>query len=466
VGRRFRSLRPARVSPPSRRRRSPSRPERKTPNSELGHSGASAYRLTLPLAAFTCALAPAYTVGWHIGFYPNLLEIGILLTVVVFAWESYRKAAHPALRQWGKEIVARVWGREVFGARIFTVATVLLVIAGAVSVIVAPDRRAALGLYRAYFIEPVLFFVVLINVVRTSRQAFLVVAGLGLGGIVLALLNVATVLDTLRRHGVDTAQDAPVAVYQTSNAVALFLVPIIAVAGSVLLYSTSNLQRRLAALFIAVAGTGVVLSFSRGGYVALLAVAIGLALSHKRRWWLLGGLAVLVAVAIRVPIIASRLGHELSTTDPRNTLAGRIHLWQATLQMMREHLVFGTGLAGYAHFMSPWPNGLVQVIYPHNLILNFWVATGVLGLLAFVVLLIQGFRITWRGWRRGEVGWRPFELGVLLALVSMVVHGAVDVPYFKNDLSFEFWVLLGIAWVGSMAPTLRPPKGEGNLRRK
>jgi putative inorganic carbon (HCO3(-)) transporter len=393
-----------------------------------------------------CALAPAYTVGWHIGFYPNLLEGGILLTVAAFAWESYRQRRMPTL---------------LFGARIFTVATALLVIAGAISVIVAPDRRSALGLYRAYFIEPVLFFVVLINVVRTSRQGFLVVAGLGLGGIVLALLNIATVLDALRRHGIDTAQDAPVAVYQTSNAVALFLVPIIAVAGSVLLYSTSNLQRRLAALFVAVAGIGVMLSFSRGGYVALLAVAIGLALSHKRRWWLLGVLAVLVVVAIRVPIIASRLGHELSTTDPRNTLAGRIHLWQATLQMMREHLVFGTGLSGYAHFMSPWPSGLSQVIYPHNLILNFWVSTGVLGLLAFVVLLIQGFRITWRGWRRGEADWRPVELGVLLALVSMVVHGLVDVPYFKNDLSFEFWVLLGVAWVGTMAANLPSPRGGG-----
>jgi O-antigen polymerase len=278
---------------------------------------------------------------------------------------------------------------------------------------------------------------------------------------VLALLNIATVLDALRHHGFDTAQDAPVAVYQTSNAIALFLVPIIAVAGSLLLYSTSNRQRRLATLFVAVAGIGVILSFSRGGYLALFAVAVGLALSHKRRWWLLGGLAVLVVVATRVPIIASRLAHELSTTDPRNTLAGRIHLWQVTLQMMREHVVFGTGLAGYAHFMSPWPNGLVQVIYPHNLILNFWVATGLLGLLAFAVLLIQGFRITWHGWRRGEVDWRPFELGVLLALVSMVVHGAVDVPYFKNDLSFEFWVLLAVAWVGSMALTRPSSKGGG-----
>jgi hypothetical protein len=44
--------------------------------------------------------------------------------------------------------------------------------------------------------------------------------------------------------------------------------------------------------------------------------------------------------------------------------------------------------------------------------------------------------------------WRHIELGVFLALVAVVVHGLVDVPYFKNDLSFEFWVLLGLAWAG------------------
>jgi hypothetical protein len=63
--------------------------------------------------------------------------------------------------------------------------------------------------------------------------------------------------------------------------------------------------------------------------------------------------------------------------------------------------------------------------------------------------------LTWRGWRSGEVDWRPFELGVLLALVSMAVHGLVDVPYFKNDLSFEFWVLLAIAWAGITASRSR-----------
>ena len=44
--------------------------------------------------------------------------------------------------------------------------------------------------------------------------------------------------------------------------------------------------------------------------------------------------------------------------------------------------------------------------------------------------------------------WQPLHLGVLLALGGIVIHGLVDVPYFKNDLSVEFWVLLGLSWAG------------------
>ena len=42
--------------------------------------------------------------------------------------------------------------------------------------------------------------------------------------------------------------------------------------------------------------------------------------------------------------------------------------------------------------------------------------------------------------------WRPYDLGVILALVAMLVHGIVDVPFFKNELSLEFGALLGILW--------------------
>jgi O-antigen ligase len=170
---------------------------------------------------------------------------------------------------------------------------------------------------------------------------------------------------------------------------------------------------------------------------------------------------VVIAVAFsRIPAVASRIGHQLNPTDPNNSLDQRVRLWKATLRMLQDHPLFGTGLSGFSRTINPYRNvsGYTdQLIYPHNILLNFWTETGLLGLAAFVWILVQAARLAWRGWRAGSPAWRPLQLGVLLALVGMVIHGLVDVPYWKNDLSLEFWVLLGLSWAGHQWGVVEQP---------
>jgi putative inorganic carbon (HCO3(-)) transporter len=162
-------------------------------------------------------------------------------------------------------------------------------------------------------------------------------------------------------------------------------------------------------------------------------------------------LAVIAVAFSRIPAVASRIGHQLNPTDPNNSLDQRVRLWKSTLRMLQDHPIFGTGLSGFSRTIDAYRgvSGYTdQLIYPHNILLNFWTETGLLGLAAFAWIFVQAARLTWRGWRAGTAAWRPLQLGVLLALVGIVVHGLVDVPYFKNDLSLEFWVLLGLSWAG------------------
>ena len=57
--------------------------------------------------------------------------------------------------------------------------------------------------------------------------------------------------------------------------------------------------------------------------------------------------------------------------------------------------------------------------------------------------------LAWRGWRSAGDGWRALQLGILLALVAVVVHGLLDVPYFKNDLALELWAMLALVVAGA-----------------
>jgi O-antigen ligase len=353
--------------------------------------------------------------------------VAILATIAVFALETVQ------LR------VPVEWRGPL------TAPAILFVLAGAISVLAAADHRAALGLYRAYFLEPAAFFLIVAAVASTARRAGLILLGFTAGGAVVAVSNAAVVLDAVRHHVLDLMVTPPVAIYQTANAVALYLIPLIAMAASILVHGRGRPERWVSGLFLAVALPACLLSFSRGGYLALAAVGLGIAISH--RWVkVLVPAAIVAALAVsQVPLIRQRIAYELHPL-PGNTLDFRIRIWGQTLRMLSHHLLFGIGLGNYETAMGPYWQDLPHVIYPHNIVLNFWAVTGLLGLAAFAWLAIRAFIMGWRGWRKHPAEWRPYDLGVMLVLVAMAVHGLVDVPFFKNDLSLEFWALLGILW--------------------
>ena len=84
-------------------------------------------------------------------------------------------------------------------------------------------------------------------------------------------------LEAIRHHALNLAGAPPVAIYQTPNAVALFLVPLIAVASAIVIYSPHVRDRWAAVAFLVIALPATLLTFSRGGYVALLVIGLLLA---------------------------------------------------------------------------------------------------------------------------------------------------------------------------------------------
>jgi hypothetical protein len=76
------------------------------------------------------------------------------------------------------------------------------------------------------------------------------------------------------------------------------------------------------------------------------------------------------------------------------------------------------------------------------MVLNVWTELGLAGFAACAGLLT----IVLAALRRAHAdGWRDTAaVAVLLAFGGMLVHGLVDVPYFKNDLSALTWLLLAL----------------------
>jgi len=151
--------------------------------------------------------------------------------------------------------------------------------------------------------------------------------------------------------------------------------------------------------------------------------------------------------------------------------------WSETWQMLTsspKHFIFGAGLGSYQTAIAPFHKSGIYVrnndpefdkwvaisleyqqkvwqpleiyLYPHNIFLNFWTELGFAGVLLFLWIilrfLILDFRLLILDCR-----YKNIALGLMGAMTVIIIHGLVDVPYFKNDLAIIFWMLIGIMGV-------------------
>jgi putative inorganic carbon (HCO3(-)) transporter len=379
---------------------------------------ASLLRYSRWMLIVTIGALPLYVVRWHYGPLPTtLLETLILITFGLYVVARWRDGGlrHPLRTPYDIPIL-------------------LLIVAASISVFPPPDHRAALGLYRAFFIEPVLIFYIAVDLLRGEQYLRRAVVSFAIGSSLFAVLNLVAFAHALINHTVHVG-GAPNALYGDANYVAMYMEPPVAFAMALVLFDRTPRWRWLGAAWLSITGLALLLTLSKGAYLALVLLGVVVIL-RLRRWMLplLIGLVGLAFLVSRIPLVAQRI----STSE--NSLVGRFQIYGATIRLMQDHPIFGYGIGGFDYIYrrkTPQP-------YPHDIWLTFWVELGLVGLIAFAIIF---FGLLWRGWRalpKTEGFYRVVLWGVLGALVLWGIHGLADTPYWKNDMAVEFWVLAAI----------------------
>jgi O-antigen ligase len=125
----------------------------------------------------------------------------------------------------------------------------------------------------------------------------------------------------------------------------------------------------------------------------------------------------------------------------------RYQQWKETLNLLKDTPIFGAGLAGYQTLMVPYHQfwHIEIFLYPHNFFLNFWTETGLLGLISIIWTIATFFIIGYQSTINNQQSTiKTLTLATICAMITLLIHGLVDVPYFKNDLAILFWVIIGI----------------------
>jgi putative inorganic carbon (hco3(-)) transporter len=224
-------------------------------------------------------------------------------------------------------------------------------------------------------------------------------------------------------------------------------------------------------------GAALLASWSRGGWLGAGAAALTILAALPRRAWLGIGLVTLVlvgtlglnVVGMLPTSIAARLTDFMQYTrfeDVRGVgisaenyaVIERLAHWQAALEMWQDNFWDGVGFGDYepaypAYRLVNWP---IALGHAHNYYLNVAAETGLVGLLAYLLLWGAVFGRTWQVSRRVE-GWqRGLVIGLLGAWTHLSVHHLFDNLY-VNNVHLQIGVMLG------MVAVLAAPLRQGRL---
>jgi len=164
--------------------------------------------------------------------------------------------------------------------------------------------------------------------------------------------------------------------------------------------------------------------------------------------------------------------------------------WRETWQMLKDNWtwLWGTGLSNYQARVEPyhqagiffnfdndsqfrqkivwWDDKYkaehwqpVEIyMYPHNTVLNFWTELGLAGALLFTWIIVRFFILCVRLINRRVMGHELLVMGLMGAMAVIIVHGMVDVVYFKNDLAIMFWIMIALPGLVRLGDEIQPNK--------
>lgn len=215
---------------------------------------------------------------------------------------------------------------------------------------------------------------------------------------------------------------------------------------------------------------------SRGGALigpvlgALAGLGAGLSafLALRRRWlWVMAALLLLLATMVLAvggdrllpSLVSQRFSDFLPylqvpdvrgvhVTDENFAVVERLAHWEAALGMLNDHPLLGVGIGNYvpvypAYALPGWRDPLGHA---HNYYLHIAAETGLVGLAAYLVVLIACF---WNGWdtvRRVSGPDQAVALGILGVLGAFAVHSVFDNLY-VHGMNMHLAILLGLLFV-------------------
>jgi O-antigen ligase len=271
----------------------------------------------------------------------------------------------------------------------------LLGVAGLLSIPMAIDPSEAWNTFVDFLIKTILIFLVLVNVVRTENRMKLLMY---LALVVSIYLCIHLIDDY--RSGVFTIGSADTntqrvggaikGLFDNSNDLALHLVTMIPLALVLGLENKNPLRKiifwGIALLMIA----SVIITFSRGGFLGLIAMALLLVRKIGRRNKSMAFAALALGVVFFLAVAPGAYAGRISTIfnsagDVTGSSSQRTEVLKRSIWVTLRYPVFGVGLGNFHHKSA-------QELGTHNAYTQVSSEMGIAAMVCYIILLVHPFR--------------------------------------------------------------------------
>ena len=294
-------------------------------------------------------------------------------------------------------------------------AIILIFIGVSLATIFSSDLRASAGIWKAWFIDPILFFIVVAATIKEKKQVNIAIFSLFFSGVAVSVISLIYLicgkLDPVGRLQ---------AFYTSPNYLAMYLAPALIIG----LFS-KKIYFLIPSLLCAIS---LFFTYSYGAWLGIIAaLGFGLVLyclKLKKRESAVLVLCLFILAALFLGYFA--LNFRVAS------LNARLIIWQKSWEIFKTSPILGIGPGTFSNYFPQYPEwGVPQ---PHNIFLAFLLQTGIIGFAGFAWLLVWFYK------KRTST--------VLIAIMTCIlVHGLVDTTYWKNDLSVIFWLIIALCYI-------------------
>jgi O-antigen ligase len=353
------------------------------------------------------------------------------------------------------------------------------------AVYLADFSLSALGIFKAYFFEPIILYILIINYFNIKNDWKKIVWALSLSALLISVVAIFQQISGLYIFNEFWAQAETrrvTSLFPYPNALGLYLAPISLLSlglATSYLKNLKNLKNKLlsASLFFIIIISLLSMYFAKSEG-ALLATVISIfiyLLIYNKHTRIIAISLIIISSSVIVfnPQINTFVEEKLMLRDKSGQI--RLSQWQETWQMLKNdnNWLYGVGLSNYQQAIAPYhqegifvkdyqdPDWLRKTLYnqefrksawqpleiylyPHNIVLNFWVELGLLGLIIFTFLFIKIYIKAITLLKNNKKEFKPILIAIISSISAIIIHGLVDVPYFKNDLSALFWIIISL----------------------